>query len=89
MLPAPGFPYAAQRIQPGQSAQAVMGPYYPQAVYCAKATFEQGGWRACFAAARVAVPAAPARAPRHRARGHRTRRHHARPPHARAHRRHR
>jgi hypothetical protein len=51
MLPAKSFRYAAQRIQPGQSAKTVMGPYYPQAVYCSKATFERGGWKACFRSA--------------------------------------
>jgi hypothetical protein len=51
MLPSPSFPYAAQRIGPGDSAGAVMGPYYPSAVYCSTQTFERGGWQACFAAA--------------------------------------
>jgi hypothetical protein len=50
MLPSRTFRFAAQRIQPGQSAEKVMGPYYPRAVYCSKATFERGGWRACFSA---------------------------------------
>src|SRR5258705_2370863 len=45
MLPARSFRDAAQRINEGQSAKAVMGPYYPRAVYCSKATFERGGWR--------------------------------------------
>jgi hypothetical protein len=25
-----------------------MGPYYPQATYCQKTVYEQGGWQACF-----------------------------------------
>jgi Protein of unknown function (DUF1214) len=54
MLPAPRFRYAVQRIKPGQSAQAVMGRYYPQAAYCSKAVFERSGWRGCFAAAGLA-----------------------------------
>jgi hypothetical protein len=33
------------------AAQAVMGPYYPDAVYCDKAVFEAGGADACFAPA--------------------------------------
>ena len=55
MLPAPSFRYAAQRIKQGQSAKSVMGPYYPQAAYCSKATFEGGGWKACFAQAGTSV----------------------------------
>jgi hypothetical protein len=48
MLPAPSFPYAAQRIaSPTQSVQQTMGPYYPTAVYCSTKIFEQGGWKAC------------------------------------------
>jgi hypothetical protein len=50
MLPNPGFSKAAQRIT--SSARAIMGPYYPRAVYCSKTTFERGGWRACFGAGR-------------------------------------
>jgi hypothetical protein len=57
MLPSRGFRYAAQRIKQGQSAQAVMGPYYPQAVYCTKAEFERAGWRGCFGAAGIRPPA--------------------------------
>jgi hypothetical protein len=26
----------------------VMGPYYPEATYCQKTVYEQGGWQACF-----------------------------------------
>jgi hypothetical protein len=54
MLPSASFRYAVQRIQPGQSAQTIMGPYYPRAVYCSRATFERGGWRRCFAEAGIA-----------------------------------
>lgn len=64
LLPAPTFTQAAQNVplSPGTdayvppangapSASQVMGPYYPAAVYCAPATFQAGGWKACFAAA--------------------------------------
>ena len=54
MLPAPTFTQAAQNVSSASgspSPQQVMGPYYPDAVYCAPATFEAGGWQACFAAA--------------------------------------
>jgi hypothetical protein len=37
----------------GQCAQGVMGDYYPEAVWCDRQTFIQGGWRACFRAADV------------------------------------
>jgi hypothetical protein len=48
MLPSPTFPYAAESItSPTQSVQETMGPYYPATWYCAKATFEAGGWAAC------------------------------------------
>jgi hypothetical protein len=57
MLPDPSFRYAAERITPTSDPKAVMGPYYPQAVYCAMATFERGGWRACFTA-QSALPGA-------------------------------
>jgi hypothetical protein len=61
MLPSPGFRYAAQRITPHDSARGVMGPYYPDAVYCSKSTFVRGGWAACSArsGARPNTPAAP------------------------------
>lgn len=52
MVPAPSFTQAVQSIQEGDSPAAVMGPYYPSAVYCAKATFEAGGWKACSGAKR-------------------------------------
>jgi hypothetical protein len=53
MLPAATFPYAAESItSPTQSAQQVMGRYYPTAIYCATATFEAGGWKACERAAK-------------------------------------
>ena len=35
----------------GECAQAVMGPYYPEAVWCDRQTFISGGWQACFSAA--------------------------------------
>jgi hypothetical protein len=48
MLPAPSFPYAAERItSPAQSVQQTMGPYYPTASYCSKAVFEKAGWKGC------------------------------------------
>ncbi|MFZ0667728.1 MAG: hypothetical protein WAM97_18425 [Acidimicrobiales bacterium] len=53
MLPASNFPEAVQNVSSASgspSAQQVMGAYYPEAVYCAPATFETGGWKACFAA---------------------------------------
>ncbi len=37
-------------------ASAIMGPYYPQTVYCDVATFEEGGAYACFAADASATP---------------------------------
>jgi hypothetical protein len=54
MLPASTFTQAAQNVSSASgspSPQQVMGPYYPDAVYCAPATFEAGGWQACFSAA--------------------------------------
>ena len=54
MLPGRHFIHAIQRItQTGRHSnpRTVMGPYYPTAVYCSTATFERGGWRACFRAA--------------------------------------
>jgi hypothetical protein len=54
MLPASTFTQAAQNVSSASgspSAQQVMGPYYPESVYCAPATFQAGGWQACFAAA--------------------------------------
>jgi hypothetical protein len=56
MLPASTFTQAAQNVSSASgspSPQQVMGPYYPDAVYCAPATFESGGWKACFAAVRA------------------------------------
>jgi len=56
MLPAATFTQAAQNVSTASgspSAEQVMGPYYPEAVYCAPSTFQAGGWRACFAAAGV------------------------------------
>ena len=37
------------------AAQPIMGPYYPDAVYCDKAVFEAGGADACFAQAPTAA----------------------------------
>jgi hypothetical protein len=52
MLPAANFHYAAESItSSSQNVQQTMGPYYPEAVYCSKATFEGGGWKACKLAA--------------------------------------
>jgi hypothetical protein len=54
MLPASNFTEAAQNVSSASgspSPQQVMGPYYPEAVYCSPATFESGGWQACFSAA--------------------------------------
>ncbi|MCC3246899.1 hypothetical protein LG047_16515 [Methylocystis sp. WRRC1] len=31
----------------GRNVQAIMGHYYPVAVWCDKSTFEHGGWQAC------------------------------------------
>lgn len=47
LLPAPTFAQAVQNVGEGSSPQAVMGPYFPSAVYCTRAAFERGGWRAC------------------------------------------
>jgi hypothetical protein len=55
MLPAATFPYAAESITSStQSAEQIMGRYYPTAVYCSTATFEAGGWKACERAAKKA-----------------------------------
>lgn len=43
----------------GRCAQAVMGDYYPEAVWCDRQTFISGGWRACFRAAGVPVRQEP------------------------------
>lgn len=59
MLPAANFPYAAESITSAtQSAKSIMGPYYPEALYCSTATFEAGGWKACTRAANEGAPAA-------------------------------
>jgi hypothetical protein len=47
MLSASSFAQAVQNVPEGSSPQALMGPYFPQAIYCARATFEAGGWTAC------------------------------------------
>ena len=41
------------------AAAAIMGPYYPNITYCAKATFEQGGANACFVASGATPVATP------------------------------
>jgi hypothetical protein len=48
MLVSKQFRFAVQDVQKGQDPQKVMGAYFPKAVYCDKATFERGGWHACF-----------------------------------------
>jgi hypothetical protein len=47
MLPASSFPEAVQNVPEGASPRALMGAYFPQIVYCARGTFEAGGWKAC------------------------------------------
>ena len=47
MLPAGGFPQAIQNVSETGSPEPVMGPYFPQTVYCTTGTFEAGGWKAC------------------------------------------
>jgi hypothetical protein len=47
MLANPDFPEAATNLAPGTLASPTMGDYAPKGVYCAKATFEQGGAAAC------------------------------------------
>lgn len=49
MLPASSFPEAIQNIPEGTDAASVMQTYMPVARYCAPATFQAGGWQACFA----------------------------------------
>ncbi len=49
MVPSPSFPQAVQSVGESSSPQAVMGPYFPDTVYCTKSTFEAGGWKACSA----------------------------------------
>ena len=60
MLPGTNFTMTAQTANlhcadPNQSieqnaacTQNLMGPYYPNATYCQKTVYEQGGWQACF-----------------------------------------
>jgi hypothetical protein len=48
--------WAVPELTPG-AAEPVMGPYFPQTVYCDVATFEAGGADACFAAGDSATPA--------------------------------
>jgi hypothetical protein len=47
LLPSPTFAQAIQNVGEGSAPQAVMGPYFPSTVYCAKGTFERGAWGAC------------------------------------------
>ncbi|MFN8038333.1 MAG: hypothetical protein U0Q07_03885 [Acidimicrobiales bacterium] len=47
MLASPSFPESATNLKPGSLASSTMGAYAPKAVYCDKATFEQGGASAC------------------------------------------
>jgi hypothetical protein len=49
------FPQSVWAVPEGVPgvAEQIMGPYFPQTVYCDKATFEAGGADACFAAAPV------------------------------------
>jgi hypothetical protein len=51
MVPASWFSKAVQNVTGSSTPSTAMGAYYPTAVYCTTATFEQGGWKACFAAA--------------------------------------
>jgi hypothetical protein len=86
MLPSPSFPYAAERItSASQSAQALMGPYYPTAGYCSTATFERSGWRACVPAPAAAVKSTGKHKAKQRRRRHTAKRH--RRKHQRQHRR--
>lgn len=48
MLPSSRFAEAIQNVKEGERPAPVMGEFYPRAVYCDRATFEAGGWRACF-----------------------------------------
>jgi len=42
-------PNAPTTIEQSATCTAnIMGPYYPQATYCQKTVYEQGGWQACF-----------------------------------------
>ena len=47
MLASPSFAEATNAVAPGALVTPTMGAYAPRAVYCAKATFEQGGANAC------------------------------------------
>jgi hypothetical protein len=47
LLPAATFAQAIQNVGEASSPESVMGPYFPSAAYCSKATFEAGGWQAC------------------------------------------
>jgi len=48
MLVSPEFHHAVQDVGQGQDPKKVMGAYFPNAVYCSKAIFQKGGWKACF-----------------------------------------
>lgn len=43
----PDLPPRASFTNPGRNSQKIMGDYYPLAVWCDRADFERGGWRAC------------------------------------------
>jgi hypothetical protein len=47
MLPESSFAQAIQNVSETGSPEPVMGPYFPETVYCTTATFEAGGWNAC------------------------------------------
>lgn len=47
MLPAGDFAQAIQNVSETGSPEPVMGPYFPETVYCTTATFEAGGWKTC------------------------------------------
>lgn len=55
----PGVPVPpAQQTSAGICAAAVMGSYYPRAVYCNEQVLFQQGYAACFALAGLTLPAA-------------------------------
>jgi hypothetical protein len=47
MLPESSFTQAIQNVSETGSPEPVMGPYFPESVYCTTAAFEAGGWNAC------------------------------------------
>jgi hypothetical protein len=48
MLVSASFHHAVQNVTEGRDPKTVMGAYFPDAVYCSRAIFERGGWKACF-----------------------------------------